>query len=142
MLNLRCKSPGWEGGDVCMLNLREDLIACKPALQHSIADDVDAAAEIEFFHGVGFVCLDSFDTELETRGDFLVAIAQGDCFEHFLVAFRDTRNGGIPDGACGKNSNYFSRKRRIEITVSGSDLPQRAQQLGGRTLLEHITRRA
>src|SRR6185369_3835504 len=58
----------------------------KPTLQDGVTDDVDAAAQVELSHRVGFVHLDCFHADIELSGDLLVAMADGNQAKHLRLA--------------------------------------------------------
>src|ERR1700682_3521982 len=50
----------------------------QPAPLQSVAHEVCTAVETELLHRTGLVRLDGFDTQVETAGNFLIAVARGD----------------------------------------------------------------
>lgn len=51
------------------------LIILEPILQYCVSNDVDAACDAQFSHGVSLMGLDRLDAQVEPGGDLLIAVS-------------------------------------------------------------------
>src|SRR5437870_1644838 len=115
------------------------LIARQPALQHRVTYYVDAAAEAQLFHAVGFVRFNGLDAEFHLRGDLFVAITPGDCLEHLELAVTTSDWSLVSAIQSADVSAHDSASNRwIEVTITGGNCAYGMKQFDGRALLEHI----
>src|SRR6476659_9326927 len=63
----------------------------EPALEHAVTDDVDAAGQTEFAHGVRLVHFHGLDADVQAVRDLFVAVAHRNEPEHFRFAVADRR---------------------------------------------------